>query len=50
MIGSGYVGLVSGVCFADSDHDVVCVDLRNVYSHNEMKQPGLVCSSIGRVG
>ena len=26
MIGSGYVGLVSGVCFADFGHDVVCVD------------------------
>ena len=27
MIGSGYVGLVSGACFADFGHDVVCVDL-----------------------
>lgn len=26
MVGSGYVGLVSGVCFADFGHDVVCVD------------------------
>jgi UDPglucose 6-dehydrogenase len=26
MIGSGYVGLVSGVCFADFGHHVVCVD------------------------
>ena len=26
MIGSGYVGLVSGVCFADFGHDVVCID------------------------
>ncbi len=26
MIGSGYVGLVSGVCFADFGHEVVCVD------------------------
>ncbi len=26
MIGSGYVGLVSGTCFADFGHDVVCVD------------------------
>ena len=27
MIGSGYVGLVSGACFADFGHNVVCVDL-----------------------
>ena len=27
MIGTGYVGLVSGVCFSDFGHDVVCVDM-----------------------
>ena len=26
MIGTGYVGLVSGICFSDFGHDVVCVD------------------------
>ena len=27
MIGTGYVGLVSGVCFSDLGNDVICVDL-----------------------
>ncbi|MGR3718031.1 MAG: UDP-glucose dehydrogenase family protein [Thermohalobaculum sp.] len=26
MIGTGYVGLVSGVCFSDFGHEVVCID------------------------
>ncbi|PVE20294.1 UDP-glucose 6-dehydrogenase, partial [Microvirga sp. KLBC 81] len=25
MVGSGYVGLVSGACFADFGHEVCCV-------------------------
>ena len=26
MIGSGYVGLVSGACLSEFGHEVVCVD------------------------
>lgn len=29
MIGTGYVGLVSGVCLADFGHEVICVDNDN---------------------
>lgn len=33
-IGTGYVGLVSGVCFSDFGHDVVYVIIRDgTHSH-----------------
>ena len=37
MIGTGYVGLVSGVCFADLGNDVICVD-NNVEKINLLKK------------
>lgn len=47
MLGSGYVGLVAGVCFADAGHHVFCVD-NNPKKINSLKngqlpfyEPGL---------
>ena len=37
MIGTGYVGLVSGVCFSDLGNDVVCVD-KNIDKINLLKK------------
>ena len=34
MIGTGYVGLVSGVCFSDLGNDVICVDKDNNKNNN----------------
>lgn len=41
VVGAGYVGLVSGACFADFGHDVTCVDLsaERVESLNKGKIP-----------
>src|SRR5438270_8784676 len=41
IIGSGYVGLVTGACFADVGHNVICVDndLRNVEALQAGKIP-----------
>jgi len=37
IIGTGYVGLVSGVCFSDLGHNVICVD-NNLKKIQELKK------------
>ena len=37
MIGTGYVGLVSGACFSDLGNDVICVD-RDINKINNLKK------------
>ena len=37
MIGTGYVGLVSGVCFSDLGNDVICVD-QDIKKINNLKK------------
>ncbi|HUJ25112.1 MAG TPA: UDP-glucose/GDP-mannose dehydrogenase family protein [Myxococcales bacterium] len=47
VAGTGYVGLVAGVCFADSGHFVVCVDVDEKkiallrQGHSPIYEPGL---------
>ena len=37
MIGTGYVGLVTGVCFSDLGNEVICVD-KDIDKINNLKK------------
>ena len=41
IVGTGYVGLVTGACLAESGHDVICVDVdhRKVEMINSARAP-----------
>ena len=41
MIGTGYVGLVSGVCFSDLGNEVTCVDKDNYVIKDVIEKPSI---------
>jgi hypothetical protein len=53
VIGTGYVGLVTGACLSGLGHNVairrpLVIDLRNLYEVEEMARQGLESVSLGR--
>ena len=40
VVGTGYVGLVTGTCFADSGNDVMCVDIDDRHPLAAFRQAG----------
>ena len=49
MIGTGYVGLVSGACFADFGHVVTCVD-KDASKIEKLKAEGTLPKTYDEVG
>ena len=47
VAGTGYVGLVAGVCFAEKGHDVTCVDVDE--AKVKMMESGVTPHLRGRV-
>ncbi len=47
VVGTGYVDLVSGTCFAETGNDVICVDIdhRKVDIHHPFGGCGEGCAS-----
>ena len=37
VVGTGYVGLVTGTCFADTGNEVICVDIDKANKVERMK-------------
>ena len=41
VIGTGYVGLVSGLCFAEFGFKTICID-KDKDKYNEIKYDGII--------
>ena len=49
VVGTGYVGLVAGTCFAETGHDVVCVDVDEAKIDLLRKGRSPICRSMPAV-